>query len=157
MNRLLLLPSALALVAGAVAGPALAEDAPDTYGPCVAPEGATVVTPGADALSRPVETPIGALNAVGTVDAGSVYVDLSGLPKTSSAALQLTLSWDNPVSDYDLVVDGDNALATDNPETRVVTVGHCTPTTLGVEVFYGLPVDALTLETSAVEVPLEEQ
>lgn len=152
MTRLLAAVGALALLAAA--GPALASDPVPVHGACAAPAGAIVVTPDTDAVERDVATPVGALGLAQT-QVGDVYVDLAGRPAASTADLVLTLSFDNPVADYDLVTDGNNDLSTDAPETKLLTVAHCSPVAVAVEVFTGLPVDALTLATSATETSAE--
>jgi hypothetical protein len=154
MKRLALATSALALLAAAV--PALAEDEPEVvlHEACAAPAGALVVVPGTPATTSPT-TPVGALNEA-VVDSPErlVVVDLAGRPDTTTANLELTLSWDNPVTaDYDLVTDGQNDLSTDDPETKVLRVRHCVPVRVDVEVFVGLPTDTLTLGLSARPFP----
>ncbi|MCW2606620.1 MAG: hypothetical protein JWO60_1313 [Frankiales bacterium] len=151
MNRLLLLSGALALVAGA--GPVLAaDDAPaPVYGACTAPAGALVVT-----LSKgyegAVDTPVGALlTDVAPTSVGDVYVDLAGQPVGTLGEALFTLSWDSalPVSDYDMITDGSSDGSTDSPETKVLTVEHCTPVHVDVDVFTGLPTDTLTFAAEA--------
>ena len=77
--------------------------------------------------------------------AGTFVLDLAGLPQTSKGKLTFTLSWANPVSDYDLVVNGTNELGTDNPEVITVTASHCRKVDVAVDVFVGVPVDELAL------------
>lgn len=148
MNRLVLLTGALALVAAA--GPSYAALDGDVAlnGACAAPAGATVLVPGAEAVEKGVTPPVGALNLT-SAQAGTFVVDLAGLPVETVGSLSLTLSWDNPVTDYDLVVDGANDLSTDNPEVKVVDVAHCTPVDVDLETFIGAPVDEVTLAAEA--------
>lgn len=143
--RLLLLTGALALVAAS--GPVLAEDDVAVHTACAAPAGAVVLTPGGEGYDEAVTPPVGALNLT-SEDLGVFVVDLAGQPVDTAGSLTLTLSWDNPLADYDLVVDGTNDLATDNPETKFVEVEHCQRVDVGMEVFLGAPVDALTLQAT---------
>lgn len=146
MRRALTAATALALLAGG--GPALAAAKPaPKHAACKAPAGAIVVKPGKQVSLTP-ETPIGAGNGFET-PVGDVYVDLGGTPLSKKATLTLQLSWTNPVSDYDLVVDGVNPLGTDNPEVAIVKAKHCKPVTVATDVFLGVPVDALTFTASA--------
>ena len=139
MKRLLAATATLSLLAAA--GPALA--APPKNAPCKAPAGATLIKPGAKAVESNPETPVGALNE-GTSDAGKFVLDLGGKPEGATGKLTFTLSWDTP-SDYDLIVAGTNELATDNPEVVTVKARHCKAVPVEIGVFYGVPVDALTL------------
>lgn len=153
MNRLLLLTGALALVAAA--GPVLADDAPALHAACAAPAGAIVLTPGGEGFDETVETPVGALNGLVTpteVAVGDVYVDLTGLPQDRTAEIAFTLSWDGPVSDYDLVTAGSNDLSTDAPESKVVPVSHCEALPVAVDVFLGAPTDVVQLTAEATDV-----
>ena len=43
-----------------------------------------------------------------------------------------------------MTVDGDNPLSSDNPELYEAVTKHCTPVTVEVSAFYGVPTDALT-------------
>ena len=90
------------------------------------------------------ETPVGAL-LVSSSEAGSFVLDLSGKPQTATGKLSFTLSWNNPASDDDLIVAGNNDLATDNPETHIFKAKHCKAVPVEVGVFLGVPVDGLTL------------
>lgn len=149
MKRLVVTAAALSLLA---AGPAVAAKKAPVHAPCKAPAGAFVVKAGGPALEMAVETPVGALNSAAVdaeVEVGSFYVDLGGKPQTSRGSLSFTLAWDNPVSDYDLVVNGSNDLSTDNPEFRSESSSHCRRISVSVDVFYGVPVDALTLTAKA--------
>lgn len=141
MRRLLAAAGALSLLVGA--GPALAAAEP-RHGACKAPEGAVVLKAGAKPVESVVATPVGALTGF-EQEVGVFYLDLQGKPKSSQGKVALTLSWDNPVSDYDLVVNGSNAESTDNPETAVAKAAHCKPVEVAVDVFLGVPVDELTL------------
>ena len=141
MKRLLAVTGALALLA--TAGPALA--APATYGGCKAPKDAVVLKAGAKPVESTVETPVDVLGLQGEAPVGTYYLDLAGKPVDTKGKVTFTLSWDNPASDYDLVVNGTNELSTDNPEVASVKASHCRPVKLGIEVFTGVPVDELTL------------
>jgi hypothetical protein len=147
MKRLVLATGVLSLVAAAV--PALAADEPEVHEPCAAPTGAHVLTPGAPGFDEAVETPLGALNALGPTEVGDFYVDLGGLPLTKRADIDFVLSFDNELADYDLVTAGENDLSTDAPEFKTVSVQHCSPLPVAVEVFVGLPVDTVRLEAVA--------
>ena len=142
MKRLLATTAALSLLVAA--GPALAATKAPVHGACKAPAGATLLKPGGKASEATVATPVGVANE-GSSDAGSFVLDLSGKPESSSGKITLTLSWANPVSDYDLVVGGTNDAASDNPEIRVVKARHCKAVPVEVSVFLGVPVDELTL------------
>ena len=144
MKRILAATATLSLLA--VGGPALAAKAP-VHAACKAPAGAIVLKPGAT-YEEGTATPIGALNE-GTEDAGTFVVDLSGKPTSTTSKLSLTISWSNPVADYDLVVDGTNDEATDNPEIRVVKARHCKPIDVDVSVYLGVPADQITLKAKA--------
>ena len=144
MKRLLAATATLSLLVAA--GPALA--APATFGACKAPEGATVLKPGAKAVEGTVATPVGALNE-GSEQAGTFVLDLSGKPQSATGKLTFTLSWANPVSDYDLVIGGTNDEATDNPEIRSVKARHCKAVPVEVSVYLGVPADELTLAVKA--------
>jgi hypothetical protein len=149
MKRLALAAPALLLLVAAV--PAGASDVPPTLEACTdVPAGALVVTPAKTVTANP-ETPVGTFG-VSVVESPEqvVVVDLAGSPEGTTADLQMTLSWDNPVvADYDLVVNGENDLSTDDPEFKSVVVDHCGTTRLGVEVFLGSPTDVLTLSLRA--------
>jgi len=155
MRRPLILSAALLVtcLAAAVAGPAAA--APAKHRACKAPDGAFVLKPGGKPLQQSVATPVGAVNSLGSpiVDmatvVGDFYVDLAGRPVSTRGVLNLELAWDNDVSDYDLYVNGTTELSSDNPEGRREIVKHCVPVPVKVDVFYGVPVDELTLTTRA--------
>lgn len=144
MTRLLATAATLSLLAVG-AGPSLAAE--PRHGACKAPADATVVKAGAKAVERTFGAPVGA--GAGFVDSpqdvGTFYLDLSGQPRSSRGTLTLTLSWDNPVTDYDLVVNGTNELSSDNPEVVSLKVTHCKPVRVGVDVFVGVPSEQLTL------------
>jgi hypothetical protein len=142
MKRLLAATATLSLLA--VGGPALAAKAP-VHGACKAPEGATVLKAGAKAVESSFAAPVGAAGVVAAEEVGVFYLDLSGTPTSTRGKITLTLSWDNPVTDYDLVVNGVNELSTDNPETATAKASHCKPVQVGVEVFSGVPAEQLTL------------
>ena len=125
----------------AAAGPAVA--APAKHGACKAPAGAVLLKPGKEA-KEVIPTPVGALNTSET-EVGTYVLDLSGKPAASKGKITFTLSWANPVSDYDLVVNGTNELSTDNPEITSIKASHCRAVKVGVDVFAGVPVDELTL------------
>jgi hypothetical protein len=139
MKRLLAATATLSLLAAA--GPALA--APARYAACKAPAGATLVKPGATADSSPT-TPVGALNET-SEQAGTFVLDLSGKPTSAAGKLTFTLSWENPVSDYDLVVAGTNEEGVDNPEVLTFKAKHCKPVPVEIAVFLGVPADDLSL------------
>jgi len=145
MKRLLAATATLSLLVAA--GPALA--APAKNAACKAPAGATLVKPGAKAVESKVPTPVGALNEA-SKEAGTFVLDLSGKAQSATGKLSFTLSWANPVSDYDLVVAGSNDEATDNPETRVFKAKHCKPVPLEVSVYLGAPTDQLTLSVKGL-------
>ena len=141
MKRILAAAGALSLLAGA--GPALAAAEP-RHGACKAPAGATVLKAGAKPVESSVPTPVG----FGTgfeKEAGVFYLDLAGKPKSTRGKITLTLTWPNPVSDYDLVVNGINEESSDNPETTAAKASHCKPVKVDVDVFIGVPTDQLTL------------
>jgi hypothetical protein len=140
MKRLLAATGALVLLAGPAA---VAATAAPVHGACKAKEGVTVLKPGAT-FEEVITTPIGVLNDSETPVA-SFAVDLAGQPTDRKGKLAVTLAWDNPVSDYDLVVNGTNELSTDNPETLTVPATHCRTVEVAVAVFAGLPIDTLTL------------
>ena len=142
MKRLLAATATLSLLAAA--GPALAATKAPLNGACKAPAGATLIKPGAKAVESNPDTPIGALNETVT-EAGTFVLDLSGKPEGTAGKLTFTLSWDNPISDYDLIVGGTNDLATENPEVRIFKARHCKAVPVEIGVFTGVPVDALTL------------
>ncbi len=144
MRLLLATSAALSLLA---AGPALA--AGPTHAPCKAPAGAFVVKPGTPLTMTPT-TPIGEFWEFGE-PVGDFYVDLGGKPVASTSTLGLTLSWTNPVSDYDLVVNGTNDGSVDNPEVISVKSSHCKKITVVVDVFIGVPIDELTLVAKATQ------
>ena len=141
MKRLLAAAGALALLASA--GPALA--APEKHGACKAPKDAVVLKAGAKPVESTVETPVDVLALQGETPVATYYLDLAGKPASTKGKVTLSLSWSNPVSDYDLVVNGTNELSTDNPEITSVTASHCRAIKVGIEVFTGVPVDELTL------------
>lgn len=145
MTRLATLALIVSLLAFAV--PAAADTEPVLLAPCTLAEGETAVTPGPDGqFSEVVETPVGALNVVGLVEVGTFVVDLAGLPEDTRRTATMTLGWDNPVSDYDLVVNGANDFGTDNPEVKSLTNrAHCARIDLATDVFVGVPIDVLTL------------
>ena len=144
-------PIALLAVLSAVLIAAPAGADVDVYAACTNVGGATVVTP-ADGFNGTVTTPVGALN-LGTEPAGNYILDLVGKPIGSRGSVTMTLSWDPtpaPVSDYDLVVNGENALSTDFPEVHGLTsLPHCTVISLETSVFVGAPIDTLTLDVDA--------
>lgn len=141
MKRLLAAAATLTLLA--TAAPALA--APAKNGACKAPAGATLIKPGAKAAESTAPTPVGAVNEGGVEQAGTFVLDLSGKPQGQTGKLTFTLSWDNPLSDYDLIIGGTNDLSTDNPEVRAVKARHCKPVPVEVGVYTGVPIDELTL------------
>ncbi|TAL22843.1 MAG: hypothetical protein EPN99_05310 [Frankiales bacterium] len=139
MKRLLAAAGVLSVIVAA--GPAVA--APAKHGACKAPAGAVLVKPGTES-KEVVATPVGALNLTED-EVGTYVLDLSGKPAASRGKLTFTLSWANPASDYDLVVNGVNELSTDNPEVTSVKASHCRAVKVGIAVFTGVPVDELTL------------
>ena len=141
MRLLLATTVALSLLA---AGPVFAAN---THGRCSAPSGSFVVKPGAPLTQTPT-TPVGALGDF-EEPVGNFYVDLSGKPVGATSTIEFTLSWLNPLSDYDLVVNGNNELGTDNPEVIAVKGAHCKKVTVAIDLFLGVPVDELTLDTKA--------
>jgi hypothetical protein len=145
MKRILAATATLSLLA--VGGPALAAAKAPVHAACKAPAGAIVLKPGAT-YEEATDTPVGAFNE-GTEKAGTFVVDLSGRPTSTTSKLGLTLSWENPASDYDLVVGGTNDEAGDNPETRVVKAKHCKPVEVEVSVYLGAPIDEITLKAKA--------
>ena len=144
MMRFLAAAGALSMLA-AGAGPALAAE--PRHGACKAPKDAIVVKAGAKPVEQTFGAPVGA--AAGFVDnprdVGVYYLDLSGKPKSSRGKLTLTLSWNNPVTDYDLVVNDTNELSSDNPEVVALKASHCKPVNVAVDVFIGIPAEQLTL------------
>lgn len=147
--RLLLATSVAATLLAA--GPVVA--APNVHSPCKAPAGAHVVKPGTPLTLTPT-TPVGVLGDIVSDSAepvGDFYVDLGGKPVAATSTLELTLSWLNPVSDYDLVVNGNNELSSDNPEVFSLRGGHCKKVVVAVDVFLGVPVDELTLVAKATQ------
>ena len=141
MKRLLAVAAVAALVGGAV--PAAAAKKAPVHPACAVPSGAMVVSPKAP-LETQLETPVGVLNTT-TTEVGDLWVDLKGVPASQRGKVVLELAYDNPLSDYDLVVNGVNDLSTDNPEYDEVKAGHCKRVSLALEVFTGVPVDTLTL------------
>lgn len=141
MNRALVATAVLSLLAAG--GPALAAAEPK-HGACKAPEGATVLKAGAKPVESTVPAPVGAFNS-SEQEVGEFYLDLQGKPASSKGKITLTLSWANPGSDYDLIVNGTNAESADNPEIAATKASHCKPVKVGVDVFLGVPVDELTL------------
>jgi hypothetical protein len=141
MNRPLVAAAVLSLLAAG--GPALAAAEPK-HGACKAPAGATVLKAGAKPVESVIATPVGALNS-SEQEVSAFYLDLQGKPQSTKGKITLTLSWANPVSDYDLIVNGTNALSSDNPEIASTKASHCRPVKVGVDVFVGVPVDELTL------------
>jgi hypothetical protein len=139
-----LLAAALLLV---LAIPATAQTAePVLLQPCTNTADAIVVKAG-ETVSPEVTTPVGVANDSSGTDVGTVVVDLSGLPVGARRTTTLTMTVDNLVADYDLVVDGDNPISSDNPEVYTVTnVGHCRAIDVNVEVFLGLPIDQIDLD-----------
>lgn len=126
------------------AGPALAAPKKVKAHPaCAVPSGAMVVSPSAP-FEADLTPPVGVLNLT-TTEIGELWVDLKGVPATARGSVTLTLTYDNPLSDYDLVINGSNSLSTDNPEVHNLKVSHCKRVELGLEVFTGVPVDSLTL------------
>lgn len=144
MRRLLAATATVSLLAAA--GPALA--APATHGACNAPDGAIVLKAGGEGYEEVVSTPVGVFNS-GSQEVGSFYVDLSGKPAADKGKLKLTLSWDAPGTDYDLVVNGTNEESVDNPEVLSVKAAHCKKIEVAVEVWLGAPVEELTLTAKA--------
>ncbi len=130
-----------------VAAPATAQT-PEVNQPCANPDGRTVVSPTAR-FTGTVETPVGAANEGTTGDAGTYIIDLAGLPKGAKAKVDMTLSADavGLLTDYDLIVNGFNAEVIGTPETHTFTnVAHCATYGLGTVVFFGTPLDTLTLD-----------
>ena len=144
MKRILAAMATVSLLAAA--GPALA--APKNAA-CKAPKDAIVLKPGGKAFEGTVATPVGAVNSFGTEEVGEFYLDLSGKPAGTKGKLTLTLSWENPASDYDLVVNGNNAEAIENPEVNVTKAAHCKAITVETDVYLGVPSDELTLQAKA--------
>lgn len=149
MRHLLVILAALSALALTVpAGAQLAE--PVLNEPCTNTDGRTVVTLDAP-FSDVVETPVGAGNLTGPIPAGTgeYVIDLQGLEEGVRKTVNLTLSVDNPVADYDLVVNGENDLSTDNPENKSVpNARHCQVVSLETDVFIGVPIDTLTLDVA---------
>lgn len=141
MNRALVATAVLSLLAAG--GPALAAAEPK-HGACKAPEGAVVLKAGDKPVESTVATPVGVLGGA-EQEAGVFYLDLQGKPESSKGKITLTLSWANPASDYDLVVNGSNAESVDNPEVATTKASHCKPVKVDVDVYLGVPVDELTL------------
>ena len=144
MKRLLAAMATVSLLAAA--GPALAGP---TNGACKAPKDAIVLKPGGKAFEAEVATPLGAFNSFGPEEVGQFFLDLSGKPTGTKGKLTLTLTWENPASDYDTVVNGNNAEATENPEVTVVKATHCKAITVETDVYLGVPSDELTLQGKA--------
>lgn len=144
MRRLLAAAAAVSLLGAA---PALAAKPVPKHAPCKAPAGAFVVKPGTPLTQTPT-TPIGVLGGF-EEPVGDFYVDLGGRPNSSTSTLEFELSWTNPISDYDLVVNGVNELGTDNPEFISVKGSHCRRVSVAIDVFLGVPVDELTLVAKA--------
>ncbi len=131
-----------------IAAPAAAEDTVQLNQACNKP--GTVVTSTAP-FSGEVETPVGALNLT-TAEAGSYVVDLAGTPVGTRKNVTLTLSFDNPVADYDMVVNGVNEFGTDSPEVFTVSnATHCSIISVQTEVFIGAPIDVLTLDVKVAK------
>lgn len=144
MRRLLAAAAAVSLLG---AGPVLAAKPVPKHAPCKAPAGAFVVKPGTPLTQTPT-TPIGALGGFEAA-VGDFFVDLGGRPNSSTSTLEFELSWANPLSDYELVVNGVNEMGTDNPEVISVKGSHCRRVTVAIDVFTGAPVDELTLVAKA--------
>lgn len=139
---------ALALPAGAVTTEVLA--------PCPNPDGLTVVSPAAG-FSGVVPTPVGfAFFGPSPVeDAGAYLIDLAGRPVGSRTTVTTVLSWDvsGEFGDYDTLINGaeeDVDDSTDFPdEHAVANIRHCQVLDLETRVFFGLPIDELTLAVTA--------
>ena len=139
----LLLLLVLAVPAGAQTDEPVGEAEPALHEPCTDTGDATVITP-EEGFTGTVETPIGVAGST-RAPAGTYVVDLAGLPEGTRRSVTFVLSMPDP-SDYDLVVNGDNLLATDNPEYYTLrNSAHCRTITVETEVFLGLPTDTLEL------------
>lgn len=141
-TALLVLPLAFSGIAGTL------EDGTETYDACTG-SADIVVSPGSS-FDEDIATPIGALN-FSEEEIGTVMIDLAGLPVGERASVGMTLSWDTPeIGDYDLIIDGENALSTDSPEYHgFVDVAHCRTFDLAVTTFTGTPLDTVHLEITA--------
>jgi hypothetical protein len=127
-------------------------DEPELYEACDPVEGVTTITPDAG-FDDVVPTPVGAGNFMPAEDAGLYQLDLSGLEVGTNARVRMVLSWDTPaLGDYDLVINGTNEGAVDDPETHTRILGHCAFLDLETLVFTGLPVDTLELQVEVATV-----
>jgi hypothetical protein len=88
-----------------VAGPAPAQEAGDVLQPCANAGTAEVVTP--EGLQTGIDTPTeplwGVTGSPGTQTQKSFILDLTGNPVADNrATVDVTMTWDIPVEDYDL-------------------------------------------------------
>ena len=145
MRRLLL----LACTAALLALPAGAAE-PEII-PCDTSAGDVVVTP-ADRTSGH-ETP----QLFGDATTAEVVVDLQATTLAAKAQFTVDLTWDTPVSDYDLEVFdasgtsvglSDGITLLDGAAESVIagSVKHCSRFTVEVVNFGGLPIDVLSVQ-----------
>lgn len=146
MRTLLVIISVLSALVLAVPATAQTPEI-ELLDPCDNPDGLTVVSP-AKRFTGEVETPIGQAFIGTTGDAGSYIIDLAGLPVGTTAKVDMTLDAEAvAIADYDLVVNGTGSDIAGTPETVSLTgVAHCAEYVLGTTVFFGTPLDALTLD-----------
>lgn len=141
--RLLLL---VALVVS-VALPATAQGEVELLKPC----GGPLTTVGYDDLSTQIATPAVPLASATTV---AHIIDLAGEPVGSTARVDVTVSWDDPVSDFDIDVNGTasagfTVLSGPQETVNLGTLKHCSVITTEVANFSGSPLAAITLDISA--------
>jgi hypothetical protein len=161
MTKLLLILSLLSTLV--LAAPATAQDDPDPAEEeveVVAPELLDSCDLGADVIrvtpdvpfDEEIVVPIGALNLAPAETVGRFAIDLAGLEVGTRANVRYELTMDSPspLVDYDLIVNGVNELATDNPETVARSnQAHCSTATVEVVTYIGTPLDVLTLRVIA--------
>lgn len=154
MRPLLALAALAALAGGAV--PALADGSTTPVPACAVSSGGRTVLLGTSAAS--FETPQIPLMDATTQE---LVLDLPvGEDKPKTAGLNITLSWDTPVSDFDMTVTGPDGTVVDslninaldgNTETAFISgVARCDSVMVEVSNFTGSPIEALTLTVEAV-------
>ncbi len=154
-----ILASAIALLALlALTVPASAQPTePIINEPCTNTSGKTVLTldqPFSDTIDTPGGVPpfLPETLPAGT---GRYLVDLQGLEEGERRSVTFTLTMltagveATPLSDYDLIVNGENLLSTDQPERYTVSsAAHCQTIFVDTTVFTGTPLDTLTLDAA---------
>lgn len=125
--------------------------------PCEVSSGGRVAQLGSEA--KPFETPQTALYLDSTTQE-LVLELLAGENEPTTAGLNITLTWDTPVSDFDMTVTGPDGTEVDslninaldgNTETAFISgVARCDSLMVEVKNFTGNPLEALTLTVDAV-------